>query len=100
MDDIGIQLSRAGLKCLERFCYFAGTVSANTSAVAARVEDYCDLTKDESFMQTVNKAPLRVVADNAMRFFGDPNPTFSGTISGLKNSDLIAATYKYDCADD
>ncbi len=42
---------------------------------------------------TVNAAPLTVAAANASRFFGDPNPAFTGTITGLKNGDNITATY-------
>jgi 6-phosphogluconolactonase (cycloisomerase 2 family) len=42
---------------------------------------------------TVNAAPLTVTAANATRFYGDPNPAFTGTITGLKNGDNITATY-------
>jgi hypothetical protein len=42
---------------------------------------------------TVNAAPLIVTAANASRFFGDLNPAFTGTITGLKNGDNITATY-------
>jgi F0F1-type ATP synthase epsilon subunit len=42
---------------------------------------------------TVNAAPLTVTAANASRFFGDPNPVFTGTITGLKNGDNITAVY-------
>ncbi|HEX4605904.1 MAG TPA: MBG domain-containing protein, partial [Candidatus Angelobacter sp.] len=42
---------------------------------------------------TVNAAPLTVTAANAARFYGDVNPAFTGTISGLKNGDSITATY-------
>ena len=42
---------------------------------------------------TVNPAPLTVTVDNAVRAYGDPNPTFTGTITGLKNGDNITATY-------
>jgi len=41
----------------------------------------------------VNAAPLTVTAANATRFYGDPNPVFTGTITGLKNGDNITATY-------
>jgi hypothetical protein len=34
-----------------------------------------------------------VTAANATRFYGDPNPAFTGTITGLKNGDNITATY-------
>ena len=42
---------------------------------------------------TVNAAPLTVTAANANRFFGDPNPAFTGTTTGLKNGDNITAVY-------
>ncbi|HEU4414201.1 MAG TPA: MBG domain-containing protein [Candidatus Angelobacter sp.] len=42
---------------------------------------------------TVNPAPLTVTVNNATRAYGDPNPAFSGTITGLKNGDVITATY-------
>src|SRR5205823_469099 len=42
---------------------------------------------------TVNPAPLTVTAADANRLYGDPNPTFSGTITGIKNTDNITATY-------
>ncbi len=32
-------------------------------------------------------------AANASRVFGDPNPAFTGTITGVKNGDNITATY-------
>jgi len=42
---------------------------------------------------TVNPAPLSVTADSTSRFYGDPNPAFTGTIVGIKNGDNITATY-------
>jgi 6-phosphogluconolactonase (cycloisomerase 2 family) len=42
---------------------------------------------------TVNPAPLSVTAANASRFYGDPNPAFTGTITGIKNGDNITASY-------
>jgi 6-phosphogluconolactonase (cycloisomerase 2 family) len=42
---------------------------------------------------TVNPAPLTVTVNNATRAYGDPNPAFTGTITGLKNGDNITATY-------
>jgi len=38
-------------------------------------------------------APLVVTAMNAGRFYGDPNPAFTGTITGLRSGDTITATY-------
>src|SRR5439155_26909443 len=42
---------------------------------------------------TSNPAPLTVTAADAGRLYGDPNPSFTGTITGIKNSDNITATY-------
>jgi sugar lactone lactonase YvrE len=44
----------------------------------------------------VSRAPLTVTANNARRAFGLPNPTFTGTITGLQNNDNITANY--NCA--
>ena len=41
---------------------------------------------------TVTPAALTVTAGNASRLYGDPNPPFTGTITGLKNGDNITAT--------
>jgi uncharacterized repeat protein (TIGR01451 family) len=41
----------------------------------------------------VNKPPLTVSIDNATRVYGDPNPLFTGTITGLRGTDVITATY-------
>jgi len=41
---------------------------------------------------TVTPAPLSIVADDVTRAAGQPNPTFTGTITGLKNGDDISAT--------
>jgi uncharacterized repeat protein (TIGR01451 family) len=41
----------------------------------------------------VNKPPLTVVIDNATRVYGDANPAFTGTITGLRGADVITATY-------
>jgi hypothetical protein len=42
---------------------------------------------------TVSPALLTVVAANAGRLYGDANPLFTGTITGIKNSEAITATY-------
>jgi subtilase family serine protease len=46
-----------------------------------------------SVAQVVTPAPLNVTAANATRPFGQPNPAFQGTITGLQNGDNITATY-------
>jgi hypothetical protein len=41
----------------------------------------------------VNKAVLTVTPVDATRPYGDANPTFTGTITGVVNNDTITATY-------
>src|SRR5213079_3593675 len=40
---------------------------------------------------TVTKATLTVTADNTSRGYGDPNPTFTASYAGFKNSDTFAS---------
>ncbi|HEY3771306.1 MAG TPA: MBG domain-containing protein [Candidatus Angelobacter sp.] len=42
---------------------------------------------------TVAPAPITVIANNATRLYGDPNPVFTGTVTGTKNGDLAPVTY-------
>src|SRR5438093_1565525 len=42
---------------------------------------------------TITVAPLSVTPADANRLYGDPNPAFTGTITGVKNGDNITATY-------
>src|SRR5207302_4291207 len=42
---------------------------------------------------TVSPAPLSLAAADASRLYGDGNPAFSGTTTGIKNADNIMATY-------
>jgi hypothetical protein len=41
---------------------------------------------------TVTPAPLLVIADDTARAAGQPNPTFTGTIQGIRNGEDITAT--------
>jgi hypothetical protein len=41
---------------------------------------------------TVTPAPLLVIADDTARAAGQPNPTFTGAVQGVKNGDDITAT--------
>lgn len=40
---------------------------------------------------TINRAPLTLDVNNASRYFGQSNPTFSATVSGLKANDTASA---------
>jgi alpha-tubulin suppressor-like RCC1 family protein len=42
---------------------------------------------------TVTQAPLLVSAGNASRLYGQTNPPFSGTVTGLLNDDNLGITY-------
>ena len=42
---------------------------------------------------TVNPAALTIAAADATRAYGDPNPAFSGSVTGLKNGDNITASF-------
>ena len=42
---------------------------------------------------TVNPAALTIAAADATRLYGDPNPAFSGSVTGLKNGDNITAAF-------
>jgi MBG domain (YGX type)/SdrD B-like domain/Putative Ig domain len=42
---------------------------------------------------TVTPALLTVTADNATRVYGSANPTFTGTVTGIKNGDAIGAAF-------
>jgi hypothetical protein len=42
---------------------------------------------------TITPAPLTIQANDATAPVGGPFPTFTGTITGLKNTDVITASY-------
>jgi MBG domain (YGX type) len=42
---------------------------------------------------TVSPAPLSIVADDLTRAVGQPNPEFTGTVTGVKNGEAITATF-------
>ena len=42
---------------------------------------------------TIDKAALTVAADNASKSYGDANPNFTGTLTGVKGNDQISASY-------
>jgi MBG domain (YGX type)/Calx-beta domain/PKD domain len=75
----------------------AGTVlnaGANTLRVVFTPMDAVDYNSaTTSVSLVVSSAALSVTADNASRNYGQTNPVFSGTITGLQNNDNITATY-------
>ncbi|HTC76234.1 MAG TPA: MBG domain-containing protein [Edaphobacter sp.] len=42
---------------------------------------------------TVTPAPLTVTVNNATREYGSPNPTFTGTLTGVVSGDTVLVTY-------
>ncbi len=57
----------------------------------SKLGNYAVLSTNGSL--TVTTAPLSVSANNATRLYGDPNPAFTGSITGIKNADNITATF-------
>ena len=69
----------------------AGTNLLSAVFTPADTTDYSSVTS--SVFQVVTPAALVVSASNASRPYGQSNPVFGGTISGLQNGDNITATY-------
>lgn len=65
-------------------------ILATFSDPAGRLVNY---TPVFSGTLTITAAPLTVTADDASRVYGDPNPVFTGVITGIRNGDKITATY-------
>jgi hypothetical protein len=55
-----------------------------------KLSNYTVIINNGTF--TVTPAPLLVIADDTARAAGQPNPTFTGTIQGVKNGEDITAT--------
>jgi hypothetical protein len=74
-----------------------GTVlstGANTLSVIFTPTDTIDYTSvTDTVSVMVLPAPLTVTAANASRAYGQINPVFTGTITGVQNGDNITATY-------
>ena len=82
----------------------AGTITCNAAASGLAFGSYTvsfTFTSTNSFYSSVTgtttlnvtKAPLTVTVNSFTRQYGTPNPTFTGTITGAVNSDVINATY-------
>jgi 6-phosphogluconolactonase (cycloisomerase 2 family) len=73
-----------------------GTIAAGShpgAVTASFAGDANNQAASGSGSLTVNPAPLTITAANASRAYGDPNPAFTGTITGIQNGDNITATY-------
>jgi len=68
-----------------------GTNILSVLFTPADTVDYSSATDSVSLV--VSPAPLTVTASNASRAYGQSNPAFTGTITGLQDGDNITATY-------
>jgi len=66
-------------------------ITANVTVNPAFAADYVVSVTNGTL--TINPATLTVAITNASRVYGNANPTFKGTISGLVNGDSITATF-------
>ena len=66
-------------------------ITASLSGAPSVIGNYTVTTNSGTL--TITPAALSVTAASASRIYGDPNPTFAGTITGIKNADNITATY-------
>ncbi|HYF76054.1 MAG TPA: MBG domain-containing protein, partial [Symbiobacteriaceae bacterium] len=62
-----------------------------TASVSGNVGNYTVFTSNG--VLTVTPAPLTVAVANASRMYGEPNPTFQATVTGLKNGDQVGVTF-------
>jgi hypothetical protein len=69
----------------------AGTNSLSVIFSPIDTVDYSSAADNVSLV--VLPAPLTVTAGNTSRAYGQTNPVFTGTISGVTNGDNISATY-------
>jgi subtilase family serine protease len=70
---------------------YAGTNTLTAVFTPTDTNDYSNATNTVSLV--VQPAPLTVSAASATRPFGQPNPVFQGTLTGLENGDNITASY-------
>lgn len=69
-----------------------GTHALSVTFTPADTADY--VTPPASVTSiTVDQGALSVTADNATRVFGEPNPAFSGTVSGAEGNDSFTETF-------
>ena len=69
----------------------AGTNALTTVFTPTDIVDYSSATGTVS--QVVLRAALTATASNAFRLYGQTNPGFGGTLTGIQNADNITATY-------
>lgn len=69
----------------------AGSYTLRASFTPSDARDYASVSTSAAL--SVTPAPLIVTADDQTKLVGDPNPSLTGTIVGVRNSDAISATY-------
>ena len=67
------------------------TITAGVNATAAVLANY-NLTTTNGTL-AITKASLTVKADDKTKVYGDSNPLLTGSLTGVKNSDPITASY-------
>jgi hypothetical protein len=69
------------------------TQAGNFTVLVTATDAYGCASGQQSYALKINQAPLTVTVNNAWRNQGEANPPFSGSITGLKNGDVITASY-------
>lgn len=67
------------------------SISATLADPGGRVGNY-EVTLFDGKL-TINRASLAIVANDASRHYGDSDPEFTGTVTGVRNGDNITASY-------
>jgi hypothetical protein len=66
-------------------------IAATAQGSAAALANYAITTSGATL--TITRASIGVTANNGSRMYGDPNPSFTGTITGVTAGDGITATF-------
>jgi trimeric autotransporter adhesin len=67
----------------------SATITAAAGTLAASNYDFTNLVNGTL---TINKAPLTVTANNAIKTYGDANPVLGTTVSGFVNGETLATS--------
>ncbi|MDQ2841439.1 MAG: Ig-like domain repeat protein, partial [Acidobacteriota bacterium] len=68
-----------------------GNHTLSVTFVPADTTDYTSATATATLL--VTQATLTISADNFSRLYGAANPTFTGTVTGMKDNDTFAETF-------
>jgi VCBS repeat-containing protein len=73
---------------------FSGVFTeAGNFVVSVTATDLSEGSITDTFTISIEKVKLTVVADDVLRIYGDANPVFTGTLTGVVNGDDITASY-------